>query len=320
MHSNKFGIAGAAMLGTVALLGTNAANAVIGVDADGGVTGPVTYAQETLLKQTEDKLEGYHTLIEPSATDTAFNVVVGGLSYAAADDFNITVTLHNMKFAAPAVAGTSLVTLGDGGGDEDPLTIRKHMGGVGDDTLLISVSSSDTNGASDPNDADGEVLTIMLPNLAISGDSGSIMVRLVNASTEAAFGAGTGTVEKMYSGAIKVVKALDEMYKAGPVVIAAVAEDFRLFSPALEYASLGTLELGVKAAQKADGTGAATLGELIKVLDDIGEARNEASSSVMFSGDFSFAEALWLEEQDDADGNTNQRPDNCSLKPTRVIS
>ena len=46
MSSRKpFGVVGAAMLGIVALLGTNAANAVLNLDTD---TGGVTYAKETL--------------------------------------------------------------------------------------------------------------------------------------------------------------------------------------------------------------------------------------------------------------------------------
>ena len=43
---NSFGAAGTAMLGIMALLGTNAANAVIDLDDDS--TGGVTYAQETI--------------------------------------------------------------------------------------------------------------------------------------------------------------------------------------------------------------------------------------------------------------------------------
>ena len=311
MLSNKFGIAGAAMLGTVALLGTHAANAVIGLNADDEVTGAVSYAQETLMEQDEDKLEGYYTVMESNA-DTEHNVTVGGLSYGNADKFNVTVTLVNMKFAEAIGSGTALVTLG--GTDHNESTIRKHMGAVGDDTLLISVTSDTAS------DADGEALDIMLGDLAIKAgeSSGSIMVRLVNESTETAFGVGTGTMNKSYPGAIKVVKGLEEMYKAGSVVTAAVADSFRLFAAGTgeegrEYASLGTLELGVKAmTMKADGDGAATVGDLIKVASDDGDTRNDASSSFSFSGDLSFAEALWLEEQDD---DTNQRPDDCSMKP-----
>ena len=49
MLSNKFGgIAGAAMLGTAALLGTNAANAVIDLEATTKDEPVVTFAMENL--------------------------------------------------------------------------------------------------------------------------------------------------------------------------------------------------------------------------------------------------------------------------------
>ena len=313
MLSNKFGIAGAAMLGTVALLGTNAAYAQITINDDDEVMG-ITYAQETLLKQTEDELEGYHTLVEAGG-DGTHNVTLGGVSYGDGDNFNLTVTLINMKFAEVVPTAADAVDLGG----TDDTGHRKHKGVVGDNSVLLAFSSNAIG--------ENQDLVIDLPDLAISGGSGSIMLRLVNASTEEAFGEGTGTTEKTYTGAIKVVKALDPMFKAGPVVTAAVADSFRLFSAGAEeaegreHASLGTLELDVKAAMKADGSGEATVNDLIKVAANTGDGatRNDASSSISFSGDLSFAQALWLEEQDatDTDANgANGRADDCSVAPT----
>ena len=54
MLSRKpLGVVGAAMLGIMALLGTNAANAVI--DLDGDDTDGVTFAQETITSSLQGK-------------------------------------------------------------------------------------------------------------------------------------------------------------------------------------------------------------------------------------------------------------------------
>ena len=64
MLSNKsFGIAGAAMLGTVALLGTNAAYAVINLDEMDKSDPAVTYAMETITASVEGEDGGtYYTV------------------------------------------------------------------------------------------------------------------------------------------------------------------------------------------------------------------------------------------------------------------
>ena len=302
MLSNKFGvIAGVAMLGTAALLGTNAANA-IGIDSQGQVTSPVRYAQETLMKQASDNddLAGHYTLT-PAAD--AHDVVLGGLTYGSTDNFNLTVTLIDMKFAAAVPSGDDAVDLGT---NNDEANVRRHMGAIGDDTVLLAFSSDA------PQDMD-QMLTINLPALAISAgaEMGSIMVRLVNASTEEAFGTGTGTVEETYTGAIKIVQGLKEDFKKpknNPV--ASVGSGFKLFDDGTEdgaaYTMLGTLELSAEpmVVNAADG-GLVAVGDLIKVADD-----DEESSSVSFSGDFSSAMAVWLEEMDGAGDD-----DDCSGTP-----
>ena len=104
MLSNKsWGIAGAAMLGTAALLGTNAANAVITVDTNGKVQGGVSYAQETLATLAaalEDDLEGHYVLEEEGSNH---DVAVAGVSYNMTDSMRVDIELTNMKLGEDIV-------------------------------------------------------------------------------------------------------------------------------------------------------------------------------------------------------------------------
>ena len=170
----------------------------------------------------------------------------------------------------------------------------------------MAMFSFSSNGASDTG---GEILTVNLPALAIraGADNGSIMLKLVNSTTESDFGTGTGTKEQMYSDAIGIVKGLDEIFKPGGVVTATVADNFRLFG-GNDYASLGTLEFGVtmNAMDATDGM-QVQLGDLITVAEMADE-----SSSLAFSGNFSFAKALWLH---DIDHRRSRLLDDCSAGP-----
>ena len=81
LSKKSFGIAGAAMLGTVALLGTNAANAAIDLDAD-DKSATITYAKETLLKTNAGTVEG--------EVDGKTYYVVSDTGADGSDDLNVT--------------------------------------------------------------------------------------------------------------------------------------------------------------------------------------------------------------------------------------
>ena len=107
MLSNKsMGIAGVAMLGTVAILGTNAANAVLDLDAAGTMddaTNALVYAKETLttkFKGTEDANEDmdYYRL-EDASTDHDVSFESGIVSVM--DETTILeITLEGLVFDA----------------------------------------------------------------------------------------------------------------------------------------------------------------------------------------------------------------------------
>jgi hypothetical protein len=292
MLSNKFGgIAGAAMLGTAALLGTNAANA-IGY-ADGKVTEVVMYAEETLAKQTNtDDLDGYYTLTEDNSDDQ-HNVTLGGLSFKNGDEFSLSVTLTNMKIAEN-LTELSVVQLDNSNASET----RMLHGMTGDEMALLTFSA----GSPSQTGENRSTLTVDLGALAIAqgADSGSIMLTLTNKDTEDSFGAGTGTKEQNYASAIRIVTGLMEDFK-GPEgnPEAAVSTGFTEFnssgSTTVAYASLGTMGLSVKADVRNAGSGSDT----VEITDLIASDATAAdSSSFVVSGDFSFMSLVWLQVMD----------------------
>ena len=73
LSKKSFGIAGAAMLGTVALLGTNAAYAVIDLDAEDKSDPAATYAKETIIASVKGEDDRTYYRVD-SNTDGVLNV------------------------------------------------------------------------------------------------------------------------------------------------------------------------------------------------------------------------------------------------------
>lgn len=297
LSKTPFRIAGAAMLGTVALLGTNAANAQIGIDDNGKLTNPAVYARETLMKQDEKKLEGYYTLMELESDD-AHDVAVSDFSYSNGDMLRMTLTLNGMKFAAALQESDGLI---DGATD-----INLLGGGVGESIARYTL----TGGTGDA------VLTVELDDLAIASgaSSGSIVISITNVTDEEGFGPGVNTKEYSYTGAVKVVNGLVESFK-GQNALAAVTSSFKEFhdsNPNTEdtvtYAALGTLNISVKTDGMTSGgddqyVRSANTGERLNNDDDglgalieFSSTDADNSSSIEVSGNFSFATAAWLED------------------------
>ena len=301
MLSNKsWGIAGAAMLGTAALLGANAANAVITID-NGRVGGSVSYAKETLVTLTaelKDDLEGYYLLEE--AGDADHNVTVPGVAYNMGDSLRVDVVLTNLKLGAD-VAEADAISLPTGvAGD-----LRAVMNDLGSSTPSFAFEP----GVDSPADSADAAVTINLGDLAIAAgsESGSISVTVVNRSDQDEFGGEFGITTASFPNAVKVVKGLVEGFE-GNDVVAAVAEKFLLFADSAVYASLGTLQLGVKADVR-NAVGGALIPvtpEGLEALITVVEEEADESSALVVSGDFSFTNAAWFEAQDrteSADGD-----------------
>ena len=111
MLSNKsMGIAGVAMLGTVAILGTNAANAALDLDAAGTMASPtnaLVYAKETLtdkFKGTEDANEDmdYYTLEDAGNFHTV--TFEAGIVSVLDETTILVITLEGLVFDADTPA------------------------------------------------------------------------------------------------------------------------------------------------------------------------------------------------------------------------
>ena len=315
MLSNKFGgIAGAAMLGTAALLGTNAANAVIDLEAETKDDPVVTFAMET-LEATADDDDMYYVVVGGSGDASLDVQTVLGVAGAggANDDLIVTFNLDGMIFtegSAIALAGSDGVTFG----------VAASGGKDGDDSVVYTAKRG-TGGA----DSETELnLTIAQLGVMPNG-AGTISATTVNPQQRALLqnipGVDSpGTHTASYEGAVAVANGLKPT--ATPMsVIARVESSFQNFgtenadndpntpeTPIL-MANLGTFMLGVDPATilVADDGSVATLSDLIDVgstnVDDV----ETGASSVTITGDFSFAGRAWLDDADcgDTDTGTN---------------
>ena len=103
LSKKSFGIAGAAMLGTVALLGTNAANAVINLDGEEADARTATFAQETVTEAVDEGMMYYKVTdhVENGTDETALDVMSeGGVGAAQDETLVVTYTLEGMVFGA----------------------------------------------------------------------------------------------------------------------------------------------------------------------------------------------------------------------------
>ena len=225
-------IAGAAMLGTAALLGTNAANAQINLDED---TGGVTYARETVLTDGSLEVDGakYYLLGQPAADihDIVFEAMVG-VGAGASDRTLIEYELSGAVFAV-ALTNTSLQVEGN--------STNVRLIGDGEQkgsTALFSITKGFEKTAE----------AMLTANLAIgSGGSASIIMRARNVDLGQVLGMDSPSVmnDASYSGAVKLTKALEETAKATDVTTT-VTSGFKKFTGSTEpiQVSLGSFMIG----------------------------------------------------------------------------
>ena len=135
MLSNKsLGIAGVAMLGTVALLGTNAANAAINVSQG---SGGVVYALETLdVRNIVVDDDGNHYYRLAGDADTLHIVSALGIPGTGKDRYSVTYDLSGMVIGGQTTAADDtdgdliIVTTGD---SQFGLEAAATMIGAGDE-------------------------------------------------------------------------------------------------------------------------------------------------------------------------------------------
>ena len=297
MLSNKpLGIAGAAMLGTVALLGTNAANAVINLSAEAAMkANPAeTYAKETLKAKVDDDSMYY---VINGGTDELHVTAELGLAGGGDgdDDLIIQVKLDGMVFTSDSLAGASLSV----GNAAD---ISESAGGDKGDTSATFAAKRGSG-----NDKD-TVVTLEIGDLGIMSDGpGGITMTITNVQQRQLL---TGILDNpganvaSYPGAIAVKSGLKESaVPKSPTAL--VSDGFKSFGTRGGSASdprdltetVGSFSIAMSAAgllMAGDGMEVDGVNDLIDVGTEDADVADGASS-VTFVGEFGFADMVWLD-------------------------
>ena len=137
MLSNKHhGSAAAAILGSVALLGTSAVNAVIDVDVDEPMKS--YYAKEALTEDAEVEDTGYYA-VDNDGTDNNLHIQVR-MDYVATgqESIYVRIDIPGLQFHVDVEASTFQTDNGDTIADVDVV----HQGAAGDDSVILGVPAS----------------------------------------------------------------------------------------------------------------------------------------------------------------------------------
>jgi hypothetical protein len=297
MLSNKFGgIAGAAMLGTAALLGTNAAYAI----KVNGEDEAAVYAKETVLATdaiTEDDVMYYHLMQDHEFRAPA---LVGA---SAADRWTVQYDLTGMVFSDGSAA---LGACGEPEQDEDvnDLTDCKAIldenvstvrgGQAGDNQVTFVVNGVNIDAAAGVQ---------LIAKLAISAGGSGDLKQTVTNITLSGLGLGNFGDSEMRMGVVKLASAIDEMGTKNTVTTT-VGSGFTEFAGNSSVANVGSLMVGVKAdhllANAVTGS-AGPLGDLV----DNGDTGNEPNSTVVFMGNFESASRVTVDSTASCDSAAN---------------
>ena len=273
MLSKPAGFVWTVMLGVAALLIANTTNAVINLDTTTKGVAVVTYAMETLLTtgmkvtSKDDGKTYYEVVGQDSVLNVAGKIGLGGFSNT---QFNVKYELHGMAFATAVVSEDLNFPVGT-----DTNILVASGGAQGDSQVTFAVQRD----GEEPIGGD-IVMTLMIGSIGVyPGASGGVAMTVTE-----------GTAEHMasYPGAVRVARALKEA-KLVDTPTATVADGFMKFGEDL-MASVGSLWLSYEEAYlepNGDALGA-------DALDDV--IGPDGESSIVFSGDFSFASMVKLSD------------------------
>ena len=319
MLSNKFGgIAGAAMLGTAALLGTNAAYAVIDLSAEAAdkVNPAVTYAKETLKDKVGDDSMYYVINGGAAVLDVTAELGLAG-GGDGDDDLIIKVELDGMVFTADSLGETALSVAG---GD----SVGESAGGGKEEA---SATFATKRGANNNKDT---VVTLEIEELGITSDGpGGITMTITNVQQRQLL---TGIVDNpganiaSYAGAIAVDGGINETpTPQNPTAL--VSDGFKSFgmkngsAPVNADArdlmeTVGSFAIELSADDLLSAADATTVGDVSDLVDvgSNGDPVADGASSVTFTGEFSFAAMVWLDSV--ADCSTQSPTDLLKRDPT----
>ena len=295
LSRRPLGVFSAAMLGIVALLGTNAANAVIFLDGED--MGGVTYAQETITEALQGRDGGTYYVVDggDEALDVTAALGFGTLQTASLvvryDFTGMILTAGSLPVLT--VAGTTAVTLRQGGKAKDSYVVYLVTGFTG------------------PIEATAP-LALTLEEVAISTGGGSINMHVTDDLSIPAENRAS------HSGAVTMKSALMSV-KTPNNPIALVSEKFLLFEGTTEPVQTATLgnvvvSLVPGTLDADDGSAASPLGSEggdtgLLTLGGVGVNTTttdiaDTMTSVVFMGDFSFVSRAWLDDTMACDDET----------------
>ena len=264
LSRRTLGVAGAAILGSMALLVTNTANAVLNLTpATGEMAGKVKIAKETLLMGAANTTTvGGVTYYNVTDSGTVLNVQMDRGVVAGATAVYYRMALENMVLVGADVS------VADGGSGTAALV----GGGTAEDNYIL-FSTAGAGAATDD-------LTVTVNGLGVLPDMpGNIKVEVYRSVFDAQ--AQTNPIDslmQMMSGAVTVVDGISERGTPG-MATAEVSEDFMQLTGGAETAQIGRLRISADTAALSQTTGA--IGTLGAMLNDT------TSIEVTFKGDFS---------------------------------
>lgn len=228
MLSRKtLGVAGAAMLGAVAFLGTNSASAVINLE-DG--MGAVKYAKETLTVPNEFMLDGVTYYAVPNGNSNKLDMS-GKLGFRPSTTAPVHVRFDLINMV---LAGNSL-----GDGDLTGGTTQRTAGGLGgvtggfDNYVIYTVTGlASTN---------SDVVELQIKVLGLNPDQpGSVKFRVYLDVSDALAGNDNYLRMKEVSSAVSVVSGVKVTVTKG-MDIAEVADNFEKFVGSATVGKVGTI-------------------------------------------------------------------------------
>ena len=321
MLSNKsFVIAGVAMLGTAALLGTNAANALIDLDATTKST-VATYAKETLVtavtaSDEADTTKYYKVDGGGSLLNVKGEVGVGG---TVGSVLIVQYTFSGMVLTALSAPVLTINPSGDTCGDTvtggQGATLREK-GEAGDNRVSFILTRIASNQGLDA------LACLQLEEIAVSTEmAGSVRMDVSDNLPLPA------KHDEDYPAAVRVESdSLREIAEANNT-LAAVAVGFKSFNLGTEdtpilnqVATLGSFEVAIADSAPLDAADAtvAVVADLYtagtstanSVTDTVGD-----DSSVTITGVFSFATKVTLDDSDDC----NDASSNADLRLDETV-
>jgi hypothetical protein len=310
------------------MLGTTAANAQIDLspeDAAVKAMPAVTYAKETLAAKVDD--DSMYYVVDGGGTSLDLTAELGFAGGGGGtDDVIVVVKLEGMVFTDDSLDGPALSV---GGG-----TAVSHSAGgeAGDDSVTYAVKRGAASTATTE-------VSLAIEDLGItSSGPGGITMTMTNVQQRALL---TGIVDnpgvqaESYPGAIAVKSGVQET-ATSLTPYAIVSDSFMSFgakdgppsTPADLMESVGTFRIALAEgaaaflnADDAEEIGAQGLDDLIDVGTP-GADVADGASSVTFTGNFSFADMVWLDTDEECTGTVNDllmRDDEGMVSDTKML-